>query len=131
MRRFVALILMLLFAANVGGVTVTHHLCGKLSQYVSITGKKKHHGCCCKGASQDKGCCKTKVTKLKLDEKQTLAKTFCFAETFHLDALPPTFAILHEAPLEAGYDVAVPQLANPPPLLASVKLHVLYGVFLI
>lgn len=131
MKRFVAIILICLLAANVSGVAFVHHLCGKKSQYYSVTGKKKS-SCCCGGTGKDKGCCKTKIIKVKLDEKQTLAKAFSVSKPILFDALQPALpiAVNHSVPLILF--TPVQELAHPPPLLAaSLRLHILYGVFLI
>ena len=87
MKRFVAILLMLLFTANISGAEITHHLCGKVFQYISLNGHNKDSKCCCKGGKVDKGCCKTTHFKVKIDDKQTLAKAYSPAKAFFIDAL--------------------------------------------
>lgn len=131
-KRFVAFLLMCLFAANICGASITHHLCGKKSQYVSLAGKKKHSKCCCSGGDIDKGCCKTKHIKVKLDDEQTIAKSLFLSKSFLFEATPPTPQAVFSAAICSSVYASVQQLANPPPLLAaSLRLHVLYQAFLI
>jgi|GEM_PF-4506193 len=94
MRRSVAILLILLLAANISGAQITHHLCGKVFQYISLNGHKKNSKCCCKGGKVDKGCCKTKYFKVKIDDKQTLAKTYSPGAVFVIDALIPKTYII-------------------------------------
>lgn len=123
---------MCLFAANVSGFSFTHHLCGKKSQYYSVTGKKQDNKCCCKGGTKDKGCCKTEVTKVKVDEKQLLAKAFILNKPLLFEALLPVFSPVVSSKDRLIISAPVAELSNPPPLLAaSVRLHILFGVFLI
>lgn len=131
MKKFVAIVLMLLLAANVGGFSVTHHVCGKKSQYISFSGRKAVSKCCCSGGDVDKGCCKTKHAKIKLDEKQTIAKSLEFAKPLLLEALAPVPYLVVNTTTPQEVFATVQQLANPPPLLPPVRLHVLHGVFLI
>jgi len=131
MKKFVAIVLMLLLAANVGGFSVTHHRCGKKSQYISFSGRKTASKCCCSGGDVDKGCCKTKHAKIKLDEKQTIAKSLEFAKPFLVEAVLPEPYVPVAVATGPAFHAPVQQLANPPPLLLPVRLHVLHGVFLI
>lgn len=94
MRRSVAILLILLLAANISGAQITHHLCGKVFQYISLNGHKKNSKCCCKGGKVDRGCCKTKYFKVKIDDKQTLAKTYSPGAVFAIDALIPKTYII-------------------------------------
>lgn len=96
MRKFVAILLMLLFAANISGASILHHVCGKVSQYVSINGHKKNSKCCCKGSGIDKGCCKTKYFKVKLENKKNVSHGFSIDKSFAFEgftalsySLPP------------------------------------------
>lgn len=76
MRRFIAILLMLLLAANISGAKLTHHICGKVFQYASWNGHKKDTKCCCKGSGVDKGCCKTTYFKVKIDDGKKLAVAY-------------------------------------------------------
>lgn len=113
MRRPVAILLILLLAANISGAQITHHLCGKVFQYISLNGHKKNSKCCCKGGKVDKGCCKTKYFKVKIDGKQTLAKAYSPGEVFVIDALiPKTYTIpSHTNAIDASLpsDTFIPQ----------------------
>lgn len=113
MKKFVAIVLMLLFIANISGAQITHHLCGKVFQYVSLNGHKKDSKCCCKGGKVDKGCCKTKYFKVKLDDKQTLAKSYSPGEMYVIDVLiPKPYTIpIHTKAIDASLhsDVYIPQ----------------------
>lgn len=130
MRRLVAIILLCMFALNVSGVSIVQHFCGKKFQYVSLNHKKKHSKCCCAGELADKGCCKTKFVKLKLD-KQAVAKCFMVTKPAIVEAVLPTS--WNETDTKSLILPAEPVLQhdNSPPLSPPVKLHVLYQVFLI
>lgn len=104
---------MLLFTANISGAEITHHLCGKVFQYVSLNGHKQDSKCCCKGGKVDKGCCKTTYFKVKIDSKQTLTKVYSLGEVFFIYALIPkayNFA-LNSTAIDASLpsDVYIPQ----------------------
>ncbi|MEO6831017.1 MAG: hypothetical protein ABI378_02185 [Chitinophagaceae bacterium] len=132
MKKLLAFLLILLFSANVSGVEFVHHFCGKKSQYYSFTGKKKNNKCCCKGGTKDKGCCKSKVIKVKLDGKQMLTKAFSHNKPMQAEALLPVPPIVITNAFRPKLLASVLEHFYPPPLLAeSLRLHVLYGVFLI
>jgi hypothetical protein len=113
MRRFVTLLLMLLFAANLSGAEVTHHLCGKVFQYISLNGHKKDSKCCCKGGKVDKGCCKTTYFKVNIDDEKILAEAYSLWTVFFIDALIPSVYTIasNTAAIEAPTpsDVYIPQ----------------------
>lgn len=131
MKRVIAIILMLLIAANVGGVSVTHHVCGKLFQYISLEGKKKNSTCCCKGEQRDRGCCKTKVIKVKLDDHKSFSKQVVLnPQYFLVGLLPEAITVIRQPRVIVATALIVPRI-HPPPLLHAVRKHVLYSVFLI
>lgn len=131
MKKLVAIILMLLFAANVGGFSLTHHACGKKFQYLVLGGKKKHSSCCCKGEAADRGCCKTKVIKVKVDDGKSFAKHIVLnPQPIIADVLPQPVRIPTEPTVATAHALIIPRI-HPPPLLLSVRKHVLHGVFLI
>lgn len=122
---------MLLFAANVGGFSLTHHRCGKKFQYLTLGGKKKHTTCCCKGKAKDRGCCKTKVIKVKVDEGKSFAKHIVLKpQPLIANVLPQPVCIPAQPPEVTAHALIVPRI-HPPPLISSVRKHVLHGVFLI
>lgn len=86
-KRFIAILLILLFAANISEATVTHHLCGKIFQYISLTGHKKNTKCCCKGGKMDKGCCKTTHLKVKIEDKKITSHSSSLEKPFTIEAL--------------------------------------------
>ena len=131
MKRVIAVVLMCLLAANVGGFSITHHFCGKKLQYTSFAGKKKNHSCCCKGDANDRGCCKTKVLKIKLDESKQVSKVFLAQpQLIVADVLPQAPSIASIPRLSIYESHAVPCI-HPPPLILPVRKHVLHQVFLI
>lgn len=71
MRRFIAIILMLIYA-NVGFATaINFHFCkGHLSK-VSLLNIKFHSSCCCKTNSMADDCCKDKILISKSDNHQS------------------------------------------------------------
>lgn len=89
MKRLLAIVLMLLFAAHISGTEITHHLCGKVVQYISLNGHKKDTKCCCKGSGMDKGCCKTTYFKVKIDQEKTLAKLYSSEKHIDVEVLLP------------------------------------------
>ena len=113
MKRFVAILLMLLFTANISGAKITHHLCGKVFQYISLNGHKKDSKCCCKGGKVDKGCCKTTYFKVNIDDEKTLAKDYSPGQGFFMDALvSKTYRIVSNATAigtSLPSDVDIPQ----------------------
>ncbi|HTN45723.1 MAG TPA: hypothetical protein VL098_05195 [Flavipsychrobacter sp.] len=93
MRKLIAIVLMLLFTANICGATITHHLCGKVLQYSSFTGHKKDSKCCCRGSGTDKGCCKTTYIKIKIDEKMAL-ESYPLIKKFLFETIQPSFSFV-------------------------------------
>jgi hypothetical protein len=113
MRKFVAILLMCLFTANICGAEVAHHLCGKVFQYISLNGHKKDAKCCCKGGKVDKGCCKTTFYKVKIDQEKNLAKAFSPAKIIFTDALVSNGPSIHSTtvclPQSVVTDTYIPQ----------------------
>ena len=100
MKRFVAILLILLLSANICGATLTHHLCGKVFQYISLNGHKKDAKCCCKGSGMDKGCCKTTYFKVKIEDKKIAAHQYSL-KPFSLDIFLPAASLI--VPPAIGY----------------------------
>jgi hypothetical protein len=131
-KRLVAVILILLFAANVSGTAISYHFCGKMLQYFSFNGQKKKSKCCCGGGQEKKGCCKTKHCKVTIDESKSFAKYIFIAADPFTDAAilsEPVRFIVRDIPV---YNVEhkIPP-AHAPPLIRTVPLHILYQQFLI
>ena len=99
-KRIIAILLMLLFSANICGATITHHLCGKVLQYISLTGHKKDSKCCCKGSGMDKGCCKTTYIKVKVADEKTTAKAIVFIKQWSFECPQPAS---HIVPVVTGH----------------------------
>lgn len=131
MKNIVAIIWMCLLAANISGLSITHHVCGKKLQYISFSGKKKGSHCCCKGEPADRGCCKTNFIKVKMGDDKSHAKQLIINPK-------PLFATLLQRPMwpimqRAHYIASaytVPRI-HPPPLLLAVRKHLLNSLFLI
>lgn len=99
MKRLIAIILMVLFAAHTSGIEITHHLCGKVFQYISLNGHKKDTKCCCKGSGVDKGCCKTTYFKVKIDKDKSLVKSYSPEKHIDIEVLlPEPTAVIYNAP---------------------------------
>ncbi|PSK93438.1 HYC_CC_PP family protein [Taibaiella chishuiensis] len=133
MKKFVAVILIVLLAANVSGATLSYHFCGKILQRFALDLQKQQTGCCCSKMEQkkEKRCCKTKHCKVTVDESKSLAKQLSFSKTFMADAVltAPVQVVVQQVPLpEPRYRVPP---AHAPPSGSPVPLHILYQQFLI
>jgi hypothetical protein len=71
MRKFIAILLLLIYA-NVGfTAAINFHFCkGHLSK-VSLVNVKFHSSCCCKTNNMADGCCKDKILLSKSDNHQS------------------------------------------------------------
>jgi hypothetical protein len=130
-KRFIAVILILLFAANVSGATISYHFCGKIFQYFAFNGQKKKSKCCCGGSQEKKGCCKTKHCKVTVDEGKSFGKQIVFATHLFADAVLPEPIHLVSQDIELAHvSYAIP-LAHSPPFIRTVHLYIFYQQFLI
>ena len=131
MKRFVAVILIVLFAANVSGATISYHFCGKILQYFAFNGEKKKSKCCCGGSQEKKGCCKTEHCKVTIDDGKSFGKQIVFATHLFADAVIPAQIQFVSQEAQLVYvSYAIP-LAHSPPLIRTVPLHILHQQFLI
>ncbi len=133
MKKIVALILIVLLAANVSGATLSYHFCGKILQNFALDLQKQQKGCCCGKMEQkkEKRCCKTKHCKVTVDDSKSLAKQLSFSKTFMADAVPavPVLVVVQQVPLPVQHFRVPP--AHAPPLRTAVPLRILYQQFLI
>lgn len=122
---------MLLFAANVSGMSISYHFCGKIFQYIALNGHKKKSKCCCGGHGEQKGCCKTKHCKVTVDEGKSFTKQILFNKPVATDVLLPVYApfVSHTVMLPAVAHTVPP--AHAPPFIRTVPLRILYQQFLI
>ncbi|OJW81491.1 MAG: hypothetical protein BGO69_08875 [Bacteroidetes bacterium 46-16] len=131
LKKIVSILLITLLAANISGTWISYHYCGKILQYFSFNGHKKKSSCCCGGTQKKKGCCKTQHCKIKIDDNQSMAKQLQFEEQFSLAALVvPNIQIFQNQVRAFDVSYIVP-LAHAPPLIQTVRLHVLHQQFLI
>jgi hypothetical protein len=88
MRKFIAIILMLVYA-NVGFATaINFHFCkGHLSK-VSLVNVKFHSSCCCKTNSMADDCCKDKILISKSDNHQSQICSFLPEAGFKILFIP-------------------------------------------
>ena len=129
LKKFAALLLMLMLALNVSGFRMDQHFCGKKQQYVSFFGEKKKGKCCCGGGERKKKCCTTRHFKMKVDDGKSIAKATFFSAPLLAEILPqPVFFFPQPdfRPKRCAY--VVPRI-HPPPELDHVRKHVRYGVF--
>jgi hypothetical protein len=121
----------MLLTANIGGASISYHFCGKILQYYSFNGQKKKSHCCCGGTQKKKGCCKTQHCKIKIDDSQSMAKHLVFEKQFPVEAIVSSNIQTFQHDVRAvNISYAVP-LAHAPPLIRTVRLHLLHQQFLI
>jgi hypothetical protein len=122
---------MMLFAANVSGMTVAYHFCGKFFQYFELTSHKKKSKCCCGGKTEKKGCCKTKHCQVKIDESKSSRIQINLEQQLAAEVILPVVLFTdRQTEILPNTSLAVP-LANSPPSVRTVHLFILHQQFLI
>lgn len=131
-KKFVAVLLITLFAANVSGATLSYHFCGKILQYFALDLDKKKGKCCCGSNSvKKKNCCKTKHCKVVVDEGKSFAKQLELSKQVLAHAIVPAPVRIACQDIQlVSADHIVPPVHGPP-LQRTVPLHILYQQFLI
>jgi hypothetical protein len=130
-KKFIAIILMCLFTANICGASISYHFCGKLFQYYAFNGHKKKSKCCCKGSQKKKGCCKTEHHKVKVDDNKSFAKQLVFEKQIIAEAIvPQAYPLIQQSIQLINVDYTVP-LGHSPPTVRTVPIHILHQQFLI
>ncbi len=130
MKRFITILLMLLYVVSVSGATFNVHFCGTKIQALSFAGFE-HKGCCCNKAKEKPmkaGCCKDKIISIKTgnDHKQVESIT----TPLSISKNP-----LAEIPFQVDHFISNPSIAtisnfhSPPIRDGNTKLFILHSVF--
>ncbi len=128
MRRFLAILLLLIYTTSVFGVTVHVHYCMKKYAGISFLHNKNQACKKCGMKNTKNGCCKDEQKKilLKTDHQQGLNT---FVKT------PPAqkiaFALFHTEYNISSPSFNIPYAVHAPPILQKNELHILNSVFLI
>jgi hypothetical protein len=130
-KKVVAIFFLVVYGFTSLGATVHMHYC--MGEYVGWNLEHKENSKCGKcGMKEDakkKGCCKDehKEFKLKTDQQKSSVANFENAISSPIIITPTSY-----------YNLSLLQAAKftyanfyPPPNIQNIKLHVLYGVFLI
>lgn len=131
MKKLIAIVLTILFAANVSGASVSFHYCGKLFQYFAFNGQKKKSKCCCGGTQKKKGCCHTKHSTVKVEKEQSVSAKIFVEKQMVACAVPVLFLapVPDFIPRKTCF-LSVP-LAKPPPFARTVPIYLQIRQFLI
>lgn len=131
MKKFIAIVLIILFAANICGASISHHYCGKILQYSSLNGQKKKSKCCCGGTQKKKGCCHTKHQKVKIEKEQSFSAKVFFEKHFTPCILPELYYSASQNIFYHGLSTIAVPLANSPPFVRTVPIYIEIRQFLI
>jgi hypothetical protein len=130
-KKLVAIFFLVMYGFASMGATVHTHYC--MGEYVGTTLVQNKDSKCGKcGMKEDakkKGCCKDehKEYKLKTDQQKSIIANFTYAILSPILITPTSnynFSVLKR-------DKFTYANFYPPPNIQHIKLHVLYGVFLI
>ncbi len=131
MKKLIAIMLIMLFAANISGASISYHFCGKIFQYSAFNGQKKKSKCCCGGTQKKKGCCHTKHAKVKVEKEQSFSAKISIEKHLALYTLPTLYYFVSRNSVPHGLcSIAVP-LANSPPFVRTVPIYLQIRQFLI
>ena len=131
MKKFIAIVLIMLLAANISGASISYHFCGKILQYSAFNSQKKKSKCCCGGTQKKKGCCHTKHEKVKVEKEQNFATKIFFEKHFTFYTLLTPYYFVPSSSIPQGLcNIAVP-LANSPPFVRTVPIYLQIRQFLI
>ena len=131
MKKLIAIMLIMLFAANISGASISYHFCGKIFQYSAFNGQKKKSKCCCGGTQKKKGCCHTKHAKVKVEKEQSFSAKISVEKHFAVYTLPtPYYFVSRNIESHGICSIAVP-LANSPPFVRTVPIYLQIRQFLI
>lgn len=132
MIRLVAIFLISLYSLTSVGATIHQHYC--MGKFAGASLFKKKNGKCARCGMRVKkssGCCKDqkKFISLKREHGQpSFAKVPLISFTYLMEDFPDFSSLLKTCEIHAQrlkFDLP------PPPLILSVKRHLMYGVFLI
>lgn len=127
LKKIIVILLASLYSLGIVNVSVSLHFCGGEFEYVTLFRAKEKKSCCGDVPPQH-GCCTDKLIKYKVDDQQ-LCKTILLSTIDFSDhVLESTINFVQTIvyPVEDIYEVS-----HSPPLISSVKLHILNCVYLI
>lgn len=91
MKRFVALVLLMLYTMSTIGLAVQLHICGGKFTYISVNHSLKSSSCCCdieescSDEPKDDKCCKNcEIINKPLDSQKTTSSSYLPVVTFNL-----------------------------------------------
>lgn len=128
MRRIVAIILLICYLIPCVGMSVNTHYCGGRVTSVSIISSKSNQ-CPCGKRMMKKGCCKDKVTFVKLPQEQNIQKGFAYSFAKALNLLfGKTFTYTSSFWPSIVADF-IPKWTDPPPGFHIRNIYLLNQVF--
>ncbi len=132
MKKFITVILAVLYLSTSMGATVHMHYCmGKLADWGLGHNKSKTCGECGmeKKNALDDGCCKDEHKVIKNDSDQKLTESSFQLMEVMASALLPVYT--HLRPVQISSVTEENPLSNAPPRCSSVAVYILKSTFLI
>ena len=127
MKKFTAILLLTIYGLTSVGATIDLHYCsGKLSKVTLVTEPKKTD--CCSEKEMPKDCCKDKLVRLKQTNDQLLYTDNYLKNYFYtVTTFFPDRISTEPVPVLIKCYTSI----NAPPLINSIRLHLLNGILLI
>ncbi len=126
-KNIIVILLASLYSLGIVNVSVSLHFCGGEFEYVTLFRAKEKKSCCGNVPPQH-GCCNDKLIKYKVDDQQ-LSKTILLSIADLSDHAATN--IINYIPVISYPVKDIYRVSHSPPLISSVKLHILNCVYLI
>ncbi|MBI1221058.1 MAG: hypothetical protein GC180_00515 [Bacteroidetes bacterium] len=128
MKKFAAIILLLLYATGNFGLAMRLDFCGESISNIALFSGEKQLAECCQEMDIPEDCCQSQLVFLQDDTDKSLHASLGF-NLSNLTAIVVPAAILY-APTHSIEQSRVPTLRKAPPLESSQRQH-LYCLYLI
>ncbi len=128
MKRLSATILILIILITQSGLSIAMHRCGGKITNIELFTSHKHH-CPCGKKSMKPGCCKDKITTLKIQNDLLKLHKYSLNDPISKHILSLTFPV--EALINIQFESYLADFYHPPPPKLKVRIHQLNQNFLI